>query len=174
MLKKKNKKRVFMNKLLTIEGKYEILEGAKKAFFAAMVNGYAGGKDMNGVPFEVGDYVVIDKWWKTGIPGHSMGTTIIYYKHGLRMLPVWNMSYEGSYPKEVIPFLLEALSQTYQAGIFLGGRGPTHYHNTVYAYNNIIDKGDFSCFSGVEAIQPLQVAGGRTLGAHRYWGTSLI
>ena len=90
------------------------------------------------------------------------------------MLPVWNMSYEGSYPKEVIPFLMEALSQAYQEKKFLGGRGPVHYHNLMYAYSNIIDRGDFACFSGVEAIQPLLADSGRTIGSHRYWGQALI
>ncbi len=135
-------------------------------FFEAMLAGYVcvdkvKTKDMPGMPgykfteFVDSDFCVKDIWCK------SSGFTSIWYKGTL----IWTMHYGGQYPKECINFLKEALLTSYQARVFNGGRGPSHYNamynehtkhliaHKKYRYvNNILPGSDFTSFAGKEYI----------------------
>ncbi len=50
--------------------------------------------------------------------------------------PVWAMDYVGSWRKEDIPFLNRALLKEYQDEHFTGGRGPNHYQEGRFTYEN--------------------------------------
>jgi hypothetical protein len=164
-----------------------VLNGAKKAFFEAMLAGYANAtgepvsglvktKSENGcektLTFTVGDYVVQDHYVVTPLSDYSAGTTTIFYKS----FPVWLMAYGGYYPKDAIPFLKEALAKAYKMSQFLGGRGPEAYVETSVGleYNNTFVSGDdsFLWFEGHEYIWSKGV--GKALGTHKYFGMSLI
>ena len=156
----------------------QIVLGAFSAFFKAMMDGYVGGTSRKSVKtktpdgytnivFVDGDYRVEDRYHTIVIPekkDHSEGKTSIFHQNVL----VWEMFYEGHYPDEVIPFLKKVLAETYKREKFVGGRGPVHFSDDQHAYTNIVERVDFTDFSGVEAIQP--VPGGFTIGYHKYHG----
>jgi hypothetical protein len=85
----------------------------------------------------------------------SYGFTIIYHDD----IPLWLMSYGGSYHPNAIPMLKQVLLRAYMAGKFFGGRGPEQsipvrggqwiYYNTAYNDRN---RQTFSKFHGEEEI----------------------
>ena len=116
--------------------KMKILEGAQKAFFEAMLDGYAGGDNRKSAKVKGedgyttitytskdGECKVVDRYCTTPLSDKSCGTTTIFYENGSVWVPVWWMSYGGRYPKRVIPFLKESLKWAYEMRDFCGGRG---------------------------------------------------
>jgi hypothetical protein len=161
-----------------------ILEGAEASFFEAMMDGYAGGKEVSTktkdsdgyktITWEKGDYKVVDRYCITPLSDFSAGTTTIFYRHEGQWIPVWWMSYSGRYPKELIAFLKECLIKNYTQGIFLGGRGPAYVkvepEGRVMQYSNDAS-GNFSWFQGEESIKSQSYS---LYGYHKYFGMALV
>lgn len=154
-----------------------ILREASEAFFMAMMAGYAG--DGTGsiktaspdgcektIEFTTGDFKVIDRYCVTPHSTYSAGTTTIFFKN----IPVWWMAYGGFYSEQVIPFLKEALGQTYKAGLFSGGRGPKFHRSEKLIYQNF-EVGGFERFKGREEIRKRMTS--QLLGYHEYFGMAL-
>lgn len=165
---------------MTNEEKTVILEGAKQAFFKAMLDGYAGGKNRKSfktktpdgytvIIFEDGEFMVEDRYCTTPHSDKSTGTTTIFFRN----VAVWWMSYGGHYPKKVIPFLKEALKQAYEKGEFYGGRGPGVSMGNGMLYTNNLAYGNFKKFRGVETIHKSSRIG-KLLGFHEYFGMSML
>ncbi len=147
----------------------------RAVYIAAMLDGYAGGESKKSVKTKTpdghitafvytdGDYQVIDRYEVTPVSEYTRGATTIFCKD----VPVWRMTYEGHYPKEVIPFLKEALKKAYEHGEFWGGRGPFRFRLGSREYRNLVDQqGCFEKFSGREII----VVGEKEVGHHDFKG----
>jgi len=172
-----------------------ILEEAKEVFFKAMQDGYAGDckksvktLSNNGntktITFTDGDYKVVDEWHTNPDSDLSSGTTTIFHKDR----PIWWMSYCGKYPKDVIPFLKQALKKTYERGEFNIGRGAQSYEGPLvgdkrmhYSCTKTINEFcDFQRFNGIERITEITgslndpARNGFQLGYHQIMGMSLI
>jgi len=132
----------------------------KEFIFAANLSGYAGGKAKNWtkeadrsttIKFEKGDWLYLDNFYGGEPYG---GRTIVFFQNQ----PIWIMVYYGWVeptinPKEVYPFLREALLQMPQDAPF---RGPKKFVSHPYHYLNSWS-GDVSRFFGQEKIiGPLQ------------------
>lgn len=161
-----------------------ILRRAIKVFFKAMLAGYAG--DNSGVKKEkspdgyttltwppTGDhkgFVVVDRYCVTPHSDKSTGTTTIFFEGQ----PVWWMTYGGEYKKSTIPFLKEALKETYRQSKFLGGRGPSRFQkdNLVYVNRRGFDGTRFALFEGREEI--VEIPSLNSVGFHKYFGMLLI
>ncbi|MCX6712951.1 MAG: DUF5680 domain-containing protein [Candidatus Vogelbacteria bacterium] len=150
------------------------------AFFDAMLAGYTAETKPAKVPvpelpgakctkFTQGRYQVIDLWWTGVDPRHSFGQTIIT-RDGV---PIWQMGYAGWYEPEAIPFLKEALRETYAKRIFLGGRGPVHYQKTLEYCNRIDIDQSWKKFQGREDVYQRSKQS-KLLGYHEYRGGLLI
>jgi len=163
--------------------KREILEKAKKVFFEAMLDGYAGGENRRSVKVwdedgyktityttEDGKYKVVDRYCETPLSDKSCGTTTIFFRTGLIWSAVWWMSYWGRYPKDIIPFLKSCLRSAYERGEFVGGRGPYAVSENNTEYLNF-PRGSFSDFVGHESISPDFKD---PLGSHKYSGMSML
>lgn len=146
-------------------------------FFKAMVEGYvAGGQkieiaDMPGykaLPFRDGNLYLLDRYCVTPNSPKSAGTTTIWFKD----VPVWVMNYGGFYEESAIAFLKRALRKTYEAGQFVGGRGPLVYVEGSLVYVNQPRLNDFAKFEGREEV--FNAKGVTSLGFHEYWGISLL
>jgi len=157
------------------------IKRVEEFFFKAMLRGWAG----NGKYIEIfgragykrfvfsdGDFHLVDEYCVNAESKKSFGTTTIWFRN----IPVWVMTYGGWYEKWAIDFVKKALLEAYQAGIFMGGRGPTKFYpGGELIYVNHIGLNSFGDFSGLE-----RVSGGRKQhpgeegGYHQYWGVSLI
>ncbi len=180
---------------MTSEDRVKILEGAKEAFFQAMLDGYAGGENRrsikvksNGgcttsVTFVFGDFIVKDEWHTYPNSIYSFGSTLITYLGK----PVWMMSYGGWYNDEAINFLKKVLAVSYRAAEFNGGRGPYTYEIPYMDENNPLlrfrlmyrneSEGVFWSFRGNEYVYRQEVpdiAGSKTLGHHHFFGGTII
>ncbi|MDD4804070.1 MAG: DUF5680 domain-containing protein [Candidatus Pacebacteria bacterium] len=171
---------------MDIKKKLKILYEARIIFFKALLAGYAGKSDkkdprltktisMFGFEktntYRYGNFIVVDRWTVSDHSNISSGTTVILFVE----VPVWIMTYSGSYPKNVIPFLKEALSEQYKTGEFRGGRGPYRWVSEKFLYRNNVHENEvnnFSCFSGHEEIVDQKT--GKVLGFHEYSGMSMI
>ena len=158
----------------------EVLEQAKKHFFAAMLSGWAAGVEGKPAPdlpisrykkreeivYEKDGFRVVDRY-DTPRAGESSGTTTIWFLDE----PVWVMHYDGFYRKKDIPVIKSALMLTYKKNEFLGGRGPAYFTapfgHLVYRNSYV---GVFLVFSGAELFYD----GSELVGHHTYWGGSLI
>ncbi len=167
--------------------KDEILRRAQVVFFKAILAGYASKGKKKDPRFTTktsmfgfkktntrhyGKFTVIDSWTVSDHSNISFGTTTILFEE----IPIWFMTYSGSYPENVIPFLKEALSKQYKTGEFKGGRGPGSFKSEDLVYINstpgFIGTTNFSCFCGRERICVLKT--GEELGFHEYSGMSMI
>lgn len=148
-------------------------------FLEASARGWAGNgpetilPDLPGarmIRIMMGLIVYEDVFWTHPGSDHSFGLTTMIVRDFKRdgWFPVWYMQYAGQYPKWVLKFLKQALRTTYQAGEFVGGRGPLEFLEKNLEYRNRLDphKTDFRNFQGEEEI----VMGGLQIGFHRYWG----
>ena len=135
------------------------VSGLKKAFFAAMQNGYAKGSvekttipELPGskvITFRHDIYTVRDVYQVTEGSNGSFGTTTISVESDI----LWTMQYQGHYRKDHIPFLKRALMKTYAENIFCGGRGPIEaYIEDELYYVNKPELNDFLHFRGREEI----------------------
>lgn len=153
----------------------------EEIFWKAMENGWGSGKvekqtspllpGYKYIPFRLGEFYVLDAYCVTPLNDKSAGTTTIW----LSDVPVWVMSYQGEYPKQIIPFLKLALQSTITRKNFIGGRGPKHFTHEDHpnlSYRNTVASGmnDFSNFWGSECI----CANGHSIGYHYYRGMILI
>jgi hypothetical protein len=147
-------------------------------FFAAMRNGYAKSgvkKDTiaelpgsKTIPFELGDFKLLDCYLVTPDSPHSFGQTIIWRND----VPIWIMSYQGWYLKDAIPFLKRALWEAYDRGDFFGGRGPRFFQNDGMTYTNRFDfPNDWRHFRGREEVFDRN---GQNVGWHEYQGLLLV
>ena len=157
---------------------------ARETFFKLLLAGYASGVTPKRIPRFEGDpgtkrnvwqdlygWTGIDEWRTTGIGDGSNGTTSIYYKNCL----VWEMQYGGSYPKEAVPFLRQALRINYRQRIWHGGRGPDLLEGKTFRYRNELEgKNDFGEFGGVEYVDRKTNGGWITVGRHFYRGGFLF
>ena len=125
------------------EEREEVLDGAKKIFFEAMLNDKLGsGRAL------VGHYRLVKFSQVTPLSGYIQGGVSISFHDK----PIWQMTYEGHYPKEVTAFLKEALSTAYLLNEFCGGRGPFRYKVGNMEYRNSAENGSFEKFHGRESI----------------------
>ncbi|MFC1594804.1 DUF5680 domain-containing protein [Patescibacteria group bacterium] len=146
-------------------------------FFSAMKVGYAKDKTkglkMPNLPmsrsnrFQEGDFTLLDYWFAT-YSQKSFGQTVIWYME----IPVWMMTYFGTYEEEAIPFLKKALYEAYKNDEFFGGRGPQSFTDDDMTYYNVIRQIGFDKFNGYEAI--MHTRHGRSLGWHEYHGMVLL
>lgn len=147
------------------------------AFFEAMANGYAQGmqkgtiSDLSGskvIPFELGDYKVVDFYFTTSYSNKSAGQTVVWHQD----VPVWTMHYGGRYEKTAIPFLKECLHRAYvQERRFYGGRGPFFVRGERFTYVNQARNNSFDDFEGEERVFDLNE---QCFGYHWYRGMSLL
>ncbi len=145
-------------------------------FFSAMRQGYAT-KPKKGtiaelpgskvIPFESGEFKLIDCYFTIPDNLASFGQTIIWHNN----TPIWMMSYHGWYFEEAIPFLKRALSETYSKNNFFGGRGPHFFRDNLMTYINNVEKNDWKSFRGREEIFG---PNGTSLGWHGYQGMILL
>lgn len=154
-------------------------------FFEAMRCGYAArepvGKSRWGEPDLVGGkmYTHIRAPWRVedryvvGENGWSAGWTLILFEGQ----PVWQMSYDGYYENEAIPFLKAALRANYETSIFYGGRGPEVFTDPSWenlVYINGAPVSAFDKFSGIEGVRRRAGDQLAPLGFHRYSGGFLF
>jgi len=147
-------------------------------FFKAMIEGWAKNSpkmsitDMPGykaIPFEDGDFYLLDRYCVNPHSQRSTGTTTIWFRNE----PVWVMNYGGYYTKGATAFLKNALGKAYQEHHFVGGRGPRVYKDGLaYLYINQARINEFEKFEGREEI--FAGVDNVPLGFHEYWGMSLI
>lgn len=147
-------------------------------FFKAMVEGYATQSsrktkvvDMPGykeIRFQDGDYLLVDRWCVNPHSPKSAGATTIWFQN----FPVWLMNYGGFYEESAVATLKRALSKTYEAHQFIGGRGPILYEEGELVYMNHPDHNDFTEFDGCEEV--FDAESGTSFGYHKYWGMSLL
>ena len=161
-------------------GRHELERDTQHFFFLAMEYGYANPDrqttpivEMPGyksIPFSYGDFRFLDVWMGDKVTGNSLGLTTIWWQDK----PVWFMSYDGAYPKDVIPFLKRALAQNYGRGVFLGCRGPHSFIDREQGllYNNRVHRNHFIDFAGREEILDLEE--NTVIGYHEYKGRFLI
>jgi hypothetical protein len=147
-------------------------------FFAAMQDGYANNSNarkstiakfhgLKMILFNSGDFKVQDSYLVVPGSSRSSGQTVILYKDE----PVWSMSYQGGYNKDAIPFLKQALRETYGRSQFIGGRGPHIFAEDAMAYLNVLEyPNDWRHFRGHEEVR----RNGQTLGWHEYQGLLLV
>lgn len=136
--------------------------------------GYAGGAHQKttilGLPgakviaFEQEEWLVKDIYFTHRRSDFSSGMTVIT----CGSQPVWTMSYQGRYEKDVIPFLKRALAVNYDNVEWCGGRGPATFIEDPLTYRNQVMKGHFERFWGREEV--LNSATGRVRGYHDYHG----
>ena len=154
----------------------------QEVFFDAMNGGYTGGgketaiQELPGsklIRFEKGYYLVTDCWFTTEGSDNSWGFTQIYHKGQ----PIWVMTYGGFYPSLAIPFLKQALAETYKAREFQGCRGPRRYEGDGLSYTNewhghlIVGRDrPFARFEGKEYIHH----DGVLVGTYTYDATQLV
>ncbi len=154
-----------------------IKQGAQDAFFEAMAVGWiqnAGETSLaelpgvKVIPFEFGDYRVLDMYVASAESGNSSGMTVIW--HG--DTPVWVMYYGGHYAKVAMPFLKSCLWRAYVGERrFYGGRGPHFMRDNRFTYTNNIVSDAWENFEGKEQIFDLNE---QPLGYHWYRGMSLL
>jgi hypothetical protein len=152
-------------------------------FLTAMAAGYAtkGVKKVKieafpgskAIPFEQGDFRLLDMWFVAPGSDHSTGMTTIWYKGN----PVWVMHYGGWYDPRVIPFLKRCLYKAYvRDRTFRGGRGwgpmVGRIGNRRVMYDNhmTLDAAD-GLFAGRETITSPSRA--KSYGYHWYSGGPL-
>lgn len=150
----------------------------KSFFFKSMSSGWASGKDeilkddnapgYKSIPFQDGDFYLVDRYCVNSESSKSAGTTTIWFKS----VPIWVMNYGGFYNENAITFLKQALDKTYSASDFVGGRGPLVYTDGALTYTNKPRLNDFNKFEGREEI--IDTQSGTLLGFHEYWGISLL
>jgi len=104
------------------------------------------------IVFERGVWLFRDICHITHGSGFSGGSTVIYFDQ----TPVWMMLYFGYYPKHLLPFLQEALSEEARKKSFNGGRGPKQhiFKKEGLIYRNQARTYRFDYFSGQETLQP--------------------
>jgi hypothetical protein len=151
-------------------------EQVLSVFFAAMQDGYAKSpkkgtiSELPGsktIPFELGEFKLLDCYLITPDTPHSFGQTIIWHKD----VPVWTMSYQGWYLKNAISFLKQALGEAYNHSDFYGGRGPHFFTNDGMVYvNNVEAPNDWKHFRGREEVFDRN---GQSVGWHEYQGLLL-
>jgi len=110
------------------------------------------------------DFIVIDSY------GDNGGKTEIFYQGEL----VWEMTYNGSYPKSAIPTLMSAIKANLEKKIFMGGRGPARFDDDIYVYENNVESNDPMNFHGAEKIYvPGPVLEPVIVGHHSYYGKAV-
>ena len=158
-----------------------LVQAAQSVFLEAMCFGYAM-DGTSGRPVEKStivelpgskvittdlvDWKVVDCYFTNPSSDKSAGQTMIWHKN----VPVWTMSYGGSYPKVVIPFLKKCLGRAYLEERFYGGRGPEFMEDEPFTYVNRFH-GTFTSFKGEERIYDKS---GARFGHHWYHGMSLL
>lgn len=177
-----------MTREVSEERRLAMLAEAKKVFFLAMLDGYAGGENKKSIKttspdgyktieFPHGDFRVVDRYCVTPLSDFSAGSTTIFCHGGSdTWIPIWYMSYSGHYPRTAIPFLKEALLEAYRKKAFHGGRGPEFFlpeREGKFLYTNVVLRGDFYCFVGREQVSRLKVHG-EVIGYHQYQGVAMI
>ncbi len=172
-----------------------ILEGAKRAFFLAMLDGYAGGQnrisiksrsnkgETKTVTFVHGDYIVKDEWHTHSGSPLSFGSTLVTFEGK----PAWYMSYGGWYKEEVIDFLKMAIAENYKTGRFDGGRGPREFEKKFSSptdpfnpyYLKYVNRweGTILSFRGDEYVyrrEEPDVQGSIMHGTHHFFGGTML
>lgn len=158
-------------------GTAAVFEETRSVFFKAMLAGYLADKlgenvtkarnttGTTTITFRAEDFEVIDRYSVIS-PTYSYGITTIFHKND----SVWQMTYGGHYPKEVIPFLKKVLTETYVANDFNGARGFGMYRDLEQGlwYRNVVNHNAFEKFAGREEIR--KISTDELLGFHEYEG----
>ncbi|MDO8633415.1 MAG: DUF5680 domain-containing protein [Candidatus Wildermuthbacteria bacterium] len=154
------------------------------SYLFASAKGWAGGARKTAIPdfpgskairVQMGLILYSDVYWTCPGSEQSFGVTIMsaYDIARVTWIPLWHMQYGGRYPERMIAFLKTALRQTYNAGEFVGGRGPREFSqggDIFYINDPDPEKNDFREFRGEERI----LEGGARVGSHWYRGGLLI
>ncbi len=139
-------------------------------------NSYAGGGKATPITtmpgwkrFRVEDrkhgHVLVDDYWTNRETGMSGGYICTWRNEEVVMY----MTYFGSYPKEVTPFLRKALLAGLTDTKFFGFRGPEYFTDEEAGLSYInTHNGGPSRFWGEETIQPIDRT--FTIGHHAYHG----
>jgi hypothetical protein len=156
---------------------HHILLEAERAFYRAMLAGWAGDMKTETIPDQpgfkrvdqnIGDFRVLDEYGKGRGSNLSAGTTRIWYFDE----PVWVMVYGGHYREDEIPFLKSVLADAYRRSEFYGCRGGSCASSDAGLIYSNTYRGDFKNFDGEESIMPRY--GRQSLGNHWYRGMSLL
>ncbi len=137
--------------------------------------------------FTEGPLHFVDRWSSTPWSDVSSGATTIFldvelpaFKRPLETVPIWTMSYAGSYTKEARRCLKGALRAAYQNPSvgFWGCRGVGGYEDEGLRYANTLirewnlrygnPEPSFRHFTGVEEVY--DTAKDVMLGSHQYFG----
>lgn len=155
------------------------LTDVQEFFFRGMLKGWASPDPQITNVFDMphhkqievleGPWRLLDRWSEPPGSDKSAGFKEISYQD----VPVWIMTYGGSYMPEVIGLLKFALYDNYVEKIWCGGRGPEdlRQHGGIYKYCNRW-RGSFGNFSGQEEI--LHILTREQRGYHVYGGMSLL
>jgi hypothetical protein len=154
------------------------IQSVEDAFFAAMADSYAeASPPATALPrlpgahatyFVHGDFKVTTCSMTTPYSDKNSATIGIWYKEQF----VWTMSYGGSYPDAVIPFLKKCLRRAYvDERQFFGGRGPAYERDQGFIYVNKVKRSGFANFYGEEQVLDFNR---KCIGYHQYWGMSLL
>jgi len=160
-------------------------EEIMKVFFSGMINGWANPEAkkslVSSIPgakmisFKYGrSFKFVDVYITNPESRVSTGFTFIYRFSAKKLVPVWTMSYWGTYPKEIAQFVKKALMSAYQDKVFCGGRGPGTFidNQKGLIYINDTSPGcTFENFSGMEKV--ISMVTGKILGFHRFRGQIL-
>ncbi len=132
----------------------------RKFFFNVMVPELKRGIDPPAVPipgfsrvtFRDGDLFLQDLCC-VGRSGSSASMLTISSIENGHPIPLWYMSCSGyCRTKEARQFLNLALLETYEAGRFIGGRGPSRFQKGNFVYSNKPACENFDVFSGSDTI----------------------
>jgi hypothetical protein len=113
----------------------------------------------------------------TSISDFSAITTTILWRASKihKYTPIWWTSSAGRCPKEIWPFLRDALKEAHCSGNFIGGRGKPHYFKDGMKYiNNVHDVYHPSTFDSFEGQEVIYNDKQEQLGFHKYFGMALI
>ncbi len=119
------------------------------------------------ITYRNGNFYLVDMWCTHPNSNKSAGTTTIWFKDQ----SVWIMQYSGEYTERAILVLKEALRETYERNVFVGGRGNVTFQKNRLLYDNKVTKNFFGDFEGQEVISD---EGGRVQGYHDYRGMLLV
>jgi len=157
------------------------VKALREFYFEAMLEMFLGDAPRVDVPEKPGyrrieyrrdEYRMVDEYLKTlGTSSHSSGQAVIWQGD----TAVWTMAITGRFEREALPVIKKALRKAFTARQFIGGRGPQHFNDGRYSYENHFELWDFKEFNGRESVyQHGQFENKRWLGSQMYQGRILV
>ena len=166
----------------TISAKADIIPAYFKAMLACYCSDGKVSPQVSIETFGAGDgkfYIYTDPEGKFIVRDgftDNFGCTIVEWKVGGKIRPVWMMSYTGEYGPDAIPILKQALRASFEAKEWRGGRGPAFLEVGNYQYHNDVASNNPLGFKGSEWISRLRTEPSevRCVGQHNYIGHALL